>query len=126
MQYGQSHRGLGILGLAAEEISYLSGGYMRVIGIVFGLILAGQFAFAATIHVPADQPAIQAGIAEAENGDTVLVAPGTYMGTGNVNIDFRGQAVVVRGETGSGWIIIDCQESGCGFLVHLGEDSLTV
>ena len=33
---------------------------------------------AATIHVPADQPTIQAGITAAVAGDTVLVACGTY------------------------------------------------
>ncbi|MCX6833228.1 MAG: hypothetical protein NT028_14070, partial [candidate division Zixibacteria bacterium] len=34
--------------------------------------------YAATIHVPADQPTIQAGINAAIDGDTVLVAAGIY------------------------------------------------
>jgi len=34
--------------------------------------------FATIIHVPADQPTIQAGINAASNGDAVLAAPGTY------------------------------------------------
>jgi hypothetical protein len=40
---------------------------------------------ATIIHVPAEQPTIQAGINASVNGDTVLVAPGTYQGLFDIN-----------------------------------------
>ncbi len=64
----------------------------------FLLVLTSSSFAAITIHVPADQSTIQAGINAAANGDTVLVAPGTY----NEQFNFNGKSIVVRSEDGPG------------------------
>jgi parallel beta-helix repeat protein len=66
-------------------------------------IVAAPCVLASTIHVPKDQPTIQAGIDVATNGDVVLVSPGIY----KENIDFKGKAITVRSATGSVRTIID-------------------
>jgi hypothetical protein len=53
--------------------------------------------FASTINVPADQPTIQSAINAASNGDTVVVAPGTY----TENINFLGKAITVESSKGA-------------------------
>src|SRR5579862_8970739 len=62
-----------------------------------------QVAAAATIHVPTDQPTIQAAINAASTGDTVLVAPGTYY----ENINFSGKAITVTSSGGPSATTID-------------------
>ncbi len=78
------------------------------------------------ICVPADYPTIQKGINAAQEGDTVLVAPGKYSGTGNYNIDFKAKAIKVISEEGPAVTVIDCQGWGRGFYFNSNEDSNSV
>ena len=93
------------------------------------LLLASR-ADATTRRVPSQFPTIQAGIDASAFGDTVLVAPGTYTGSGNRDIEFRGQDIVLRSEAGAAATVLN---AGGGnppanyrvFWLHLGETSAT-
>jgi hypothetical protein len=65
--------------------------------------------------------AIQEGIDAAVDGDTVLVADGTYRHAGNKNLNFNGKAIAVRSENGPLNCVIDCDQDGRGFYFHNGE-----
>ena len=78
------------------------------------------------INVPDDEETIQAGIDEAEEGDTVLVQPGEYV----ENINFEGKAITVASlilTTGDrAYIdstIIDGNEEDCVVSFNNEEDS---
>jgi Right handed beta helix region len=73
------------------------------LALVLSATVAVSIANAVTINVPADQPTIQAGVNAASNGDTVLVAAGTY----TENINFLGKAITVTSSAGAKTTIID-------------------
>lgn len=81
-----------------------------------------------TIHVPADYAKIQDAINAAGNGDTVLVADGTYTGDGNRDLDFNGKSLTVTSQNGPTKTIIDCGGSVSanhrGFYFHSGETNV--
>jgi Right handed beta helix region len=63
---------------------------------LLSVALAAGSASAAIINVPGDQPTIQAAINAAAAGDTVLIAPGTYL----EKIDVHGKSITIRGGGG--------------------------
>src|SRR6266404_1033259 len=75
----------------------------QLLSILSTLFLAQVVSAQTTIHVPGDQATIQGAINVANNGDTVLVAPGTYY----ENINFNGKAITVTSSGGAAQTIID-------------------
>jgi predicted outer membrane repeat protein len=63
------------------------------------------------IHIPGDYPTIQEGINASAAGDTVLVADGTWSGTGNRDLNYGGKSISVMSENGADTCIIDCEGS---------------
>ena len=101
------------------QFTHIFGAMRSVLIALF--IAGGVSARAATLNVPAQYPTIQAAVAAAAAGDTVLVANGTYTGAGNLDIDFGGKDLTVKSSGGAANCIIDCQGAGRGFYLQSGE-----
>lgn len=103
--------------------------HVRALTGLAALLLAAGDGRTATLHVPADFATIQDAVTAAVPDDTVLVAPGTYVGTGNRDIDFLGKAIVLRSSGGAAVTVIDCEGAPAtphrGFYLHSGETPAT-
>ncbi len=85
--------------------------------------------------VPLEYPTIQEAIYTAVDGDIILIAPGTYTGTGNRDIDFLGKAITVcsvdpNNSNIVATTVIDCNGSygnqHRGFHFHNSEDVYSI
>jgi len=75
-----------------------------------------------TIQVPSAFPTIQSAINAASNGDTVLVAPGTYV----ENINFNGKAITLTSSSGPAVTIIDGNHNGTVVTFNHSETASSV
>ena len=71
--------------------------------LAIGILAAVPASAANVLNVPGSYPTIQAAIDASANGDTVMVAPGTYF----ENIDFKGKLITVQSAQGPSVTTID-------------------
>ena len=88
---------------------------------ILGILALTTSALALVIHVPGEYATIQEGIDASITGDTVLVADGTYSGSGNADLNFGGRDIVLMSENGPHFTIIDCQTASRGMTFISGE-----
>ncbi|MHC4663796.1 MAG: right-handed parallel beta-helix repeat-containing protein [Planctomycetota bacterium] len=71
-----------------------------------------------------DFTTIQDAVDASSDGDLILVANGTYVGTGNKDIHFDGKRICLKSENGPANCIIDCEGSGRGFDFQISGETL--
>ena len=95
------------------------------------LLLLSCSAWATVYTVPGDAETIQDAIYLCVDGDSVVVEPGTYTGTGNRDISLWGKKITVTSTDPDdaatvSSTVIDCADSGRGFVFSFGETAESV
>lgn len=90
---------------------------MRILTLILLIGAIPALAHTKTIMVPKDYSTLQAAIDAAENGDTVLAAPQTYV----ENINFAGKAITVKSSAGPQKTFIDGNQEGTVVSFESGE-----
>ncbi len=137
--FGYSTGDINEIELRADTTELLPGLYTTAITINGGEALFSPatipvelFISDGVLRVPQEYATIQHAIDDATEGDTVIIAPGTYTGHGNRDIDFLGKAITVRSTDPNdpnviAATIIDCNGNGedthRAFNFHRGETS---
>lgn len=91
------------------------------------LALAAAAPAGATVYLvrpdgTGDFPTIQAAVDACFDGDVIELTDGTFRGTGNRDIEYRGKLITVRSQGGRPErCILDCEHSGRGFRFVYGE-----
>ncbi|MHC4526620.1 MAG: InlB B-repeat-containing protein, partial [Planctomycetota bacterium] len=99
----------------------------NTITLVRDTVVMVEFERPHVIEVSGDSNAIQQAIDTARDGDTLVVAAGTYQG----GINLRGKAITLTNTNPDdpnmvARTVIDCQQSGRGFIFTGGEDANTL
>ena len=105
------------------------------IGFVIVVLVLASVGQAAERLVPSQYATIQAAINAAAAGDVVIIAPGTYTGSGNRDVNLKGKAITVRSTNPDdpavvAATVIDCQGTsasrhrGFKFITNEGPNSV--
>jgi len=89
---------------------------LKLIMVLF-FLLTPIIAQSAIIEVPKDFSNIQEAINSSSNGDTIIVAPGTYV----ENINFKGKAITIKSSGGAMNTVIDANQAGSCVVFYLNE-----
>ena len=91
------------------------------------VIPASWWSHLTTYHVPTDYATISAAISAATANSMVWVAAGTYVGTGNKNLDLGNKSITLHGGGGADLTILDAENSGRVFrFVNHTQSAATI